>query len=32
VNNNPLQGIMGVLFMGGMAWWMRGKALKINYD
>jgi uncharacterized protein len=22
VNNNPLQGIMGVLFMGGLAWWM----------
>jgi membrane protease YdiL (CAAX protease family) len=31
VNNNPLQGIMGVLFMGGLAWWMRGKALKL-YD
>jgi membrane protease YdiL (CAAX protease family) len=31
VNNNPLQGIMGVLFMGGLAWWMRGKALKF-YD
>jgi membrane protease YdiL (CAAX protease family) len=28
VNNNPLQGIMGVLFMGGLAWWIRGKALK----
>jgi membrane protease YdiL (CAAX protease family) len=23
VNNNPLQGIMGILFMGGLAWWMR---------
>nr|WP_325078587.1 type II CAAX endopeptidase family protein [Sphaerospermopsis aphanizomenoides] len=23
VNNNPLQGMMGVLFMGGLAWWMR---------
>ncbi|MEB3147555.1 MAG: type II CAAX endopeptidase family protein [Sphaerospermopsis sp.] len=23
VNNNPLQGIMGVLFMGGLALWMR---------
>ncbi|TAE60930.1 MAG: CPBP family intramembrane metalloprotease [Nostocales cyanobacterium] len=22
VNNNPLQGIMGVLFMVGLAWWM----------
>ncbi|MBD2293778.1 CPBP family intramembrane metalloprotease [Anabaena sphaerica FACHB-251] len=32
VNNNPLQGVMGVLFMGGLAWWMRGKALKVNYD
>ena len=31
VNNNPLQGVMGVLFMGGLAWWMRGKALKV-YD
>ncbi len=31
VNNNPLQGIMGVLFMGGLAWWMGGKALKL-YD
>ncbi|TAF11188.1 MAG: CPBP family intramembrane metalloprotease [Nostocales cyanobacterium] len=30
VNNNPLQGIMGVLSMCGLAWWMRGKALKIN--
>lgn len=26
VNNNPLQGIMGVLFMGGMAWWMKNKS------
>jgi membrane protease YdiL (CAAX protease family) len=31
INNNPLQGIMGVLFMGGLAWWIRGKALKL-YD
>lgn len=31
VNNNPLQGIMGVLFMGGLAGWMRGKALKMNH-
>jgi hypothetical protein len=22
VNNNPLQGVMGVLFMGGLAWWI----------
>ncbi|NET01270.1 MAG: CPBP family intramembrane metalloprotease [Sphaerospermopsis sp. SIO1G1] len=25
INNNPLQGIMGVLFMGGLAWWMNTK-------
>ncbi|MEO3703971.1 CPBP family intramembrane glutamic endopeptidase [Trichormus azollae] len=31
INHNPLQGIMGVLFMGGLAWWIRGKALKM-YD
>jgi membrane protease YdiL (CAAX protease family) len=31
INNNPLQGIMGVLFMGGLAWWIRGKALN-PYD
>jgi membrane protease YdiL (CAAX protease family) len=32
VNNNPLQGIMGVMFMGGLAWWMRGRNAKFNYD
>jgi uncharacterized protein len=32
VNNNPLQGIMGVLFMGGLAWWMQRKSAKFNYD
>ncbi|MFM7406974.1 MAG: lysostaphin resistance A-like protein [Cuspidothrix sp.] len=25
VNNNPLQGVMGVVFMGGLAWWMGSK-------
>lgn len=25
VNNNPLQGVMGVMFMGGLAWWMGSK-------
>lgn len=30
VNNNPLQGMIGVLFMGGLAWWMRGKVLNMN--
>ena len=25
VNNNPLQGVMGVLFMGGLAWWIGSK-------
>ncbi|MGM3307307.1 lysostaphin resistance A-like protein [Anabaena sp. WFMT] len=32
VNNNPLQGVMGVLFMGGMAWWMRGRSTKFHDD
>lgn len=30
VNNNPLQGVMGVLFMGGLAWWMRWKSSNSN--
>lgn len=25
VNNNPLQGVMGMVFMGGLAWWMGSK-------
>ncbi|HLO83619.1 MAG TPA: type II CAAX endopeptidase family protein [Nostocaceae cyanobacterium] len=32
VNNNPLQGVMGVLFMGGLALWMRYRSLKIQAD
>jgi membrane protease YdiL (CAAX protease family) len=28
VNNNPLQGLMGVLFMSALALWMRGKSVK----
>ncbi|MEA5551688.1 type II CAAX endopeptidase family protein [Anabaena cylindrica UHCC 0172] len=32
VNNNPLQGVMGVLFMGGLAWGMRRRSIKFNYD
>ncbi|MBD2419720.1 CPBP family intramembrane metalloprotease [Anabaena cylindrica FACHB-243] len=32
VNNNPLQGVMGVLFMGVMAWWMRGRSIKFHDD
>lgn len=32
VNNNPLQGVMGVLFMGGLSWWMRSRSTKFNYD
>lgn len=28
VNNNPLQGVMGVLFMSVLAWWMRGRTVK----
>ncbi|QLE55236.1 CPBP family intramembrane glutamic endopeptidase [Nostoc sp. TCL26-01] len=28
VNNNPLQGVMGVLFMSVLALWMRGQNLK----
>jgi membrane protease YdiL (CAAX protease family) len=31
VNNNPLQGVMGVLFMGGLALWMWGKSTKTQY-
>jgi membrane protease YdiL (CAAX protease family) len=26
LNNNPLQGVMGVLFMAGLAWWMHRQA------
>lgn len=29
VNQNPLQGLMGVIFMGILALWMRGKAVKL---
>ncbi len=29
VNNNPLQGIMGVVFMGVLALWMRNQSLKV---
>ncbi len=28
VNNNPLQGLMGVLFMSVLAFWMRGRTVK----
>jgi len=28
VNNNPLQGVMGVLFMAGLAWWIGVQQLK----
>ncbi|MBW4615004.1 MAG: CPBP family intramembrane metalloprotease [Desmonostoc vinosum HA7617-LM4] len=28
VNNNPLQGVMGVVLMSGLAWWMRGRSLR----
>jgi membrane protease YdiL (CAAX protease family) len=31
VNNNPLQGIMGILFMGGLALWIRGKSTKTQH-
>jgi hypothetical protein len=30
VNNNPLQGVMGVLFMGGLAWWIGNQQLKMK--
>jgi uncharacterized protein len=32
VNNNPLQGVMGVLFMGGLAWWIGNQQLTIKQD
>ncbi|MFM9160282.1 MAG: lysostaphin resistance A-like protein, partial [Dolichospermum sp.] len=28
VNNNPLQGVMGILFMAGLAWWTGVQQLK----
>lgn len=28
VNKNPLQGVMGVVFMSGLALWMRGRTVK----
>lgn len=28
VNNNPLQGVMGILFMAGLAWWIGSQQLK----
>ncbi|MTJ07017.1 CPBP family intramembrane glutamic endopeptidase [Anabaena sp. UHCC 0204] len=30
VNNNPLQGVMGVFFMGILAWWIGNKQLNIK--
>ncbi len=32
VNNNPLQGVMGVLFMVGLAWWMCNQQLRLKLD
>jgi uncharacterized protein len=31
VNNNPLQGIMGVVFMGVLAIWMQKQSLKVTH-
>jgi membrane protease YdiL (CAAX protease family) len=28
LNNNPLQGVMGIIFMGGLALWMRSKVTR----
>jgi uncharacterized protein len=29
VNDNPLAGVIGLMFLGGLALWMRGRAVKI---